>query len=319
MKKQTLFEQLRAYALGKGDKEASQHVEDFFASRANEKDFRSGESEVLKHEESIKKRSWSNIQEKIHTPSSRSYFSWKIAASLLFLLASTSLIISFWPSEPTLVWREHTTGVGERMEIVLPDSSMVWLNANSRLRYPEKFSGGTRPLMLEGEAFFQVVPNLDKPFIVTTAQVHTQVLGTSFNVNAYDDEHPIVTVAEGKVKVYSGTQFIHLVRNQQVTYYEEGRLRSLAVDATTYFSWSGNLISMNDMTALELTNALSNWYHVEFIFDAPLVKECRVNGKIKIDSLDNILQSLAFLLQVKFEKLPGNKIRIAGEGCHSTN
>src|SRR5690606_36229691 len=96
---------------------------------------------------------------------------------------------------------------GGQYQVSLPDGTKVWLNADSKLYYPRAFSGNTRTVQMEGEAYFEVAKDEQKPFIVQTNRQKVEVLGTHFNVNAYSEE-PIsaVSLLEGKVKVSLANQ-----------------------------------------------------------------------------------------------------------------
>jgi ferric-dicitrate binding protein FerR (iron transport regulator) len=120
----------------------------------------------------------------------------KIAASLLLLIAAWFYLPRLFVSEQ-LSMQTHT---GEQRLVVLPDSTHVWLNAGSTLRYPETFADSRRLVSLEGEAFFDVTKDPARPFIIQTASTETKVLGTSFNVRALQDKPVTVTVATGKVQ-----------------------------------------------------------------------------------------------------------------------
>ena len=122
----------------------------------------------------------------------------------LFLLAGTIFILSrsvqvgFSNKETALVEKENSKGVKSTIE--LSDGSKIWLNADSRIQFPKVFSGDTREVYLNGEAFFEVTKIPSRPFIIHLANGTVRVLGTSFNIRAYDNEKLIETsVATGKV------------------------------------------------------------------------------------------------------------------------
>lgn len=130
---------------------------------------------------------------------------WKrisIAASIVLLMGLS------WVFRDNLVdWinpveiQYLTTQTGERQQITLLDGTEVWLSPESTLEYPDKFRSGNREVILTGEAFFDVAPNPDQPFVISSGQVSTTVLGTSFNIEAYDNENISVTVVTGAVSV----------------------------------------------------------------------------------------------------------------------
>jgi len=120
----------------------------------------------------------------------------KIAASVLLLMAAYFYLPGLFAVEPLSI----QTHAGQQRLVVLSDSTRVWLNAGSTLRYPETFADSRRLVSLEGEAFFEVTKDPTKPFIIETASTETKVLGTSFNVRAIPNKPVTVTVATGKVQ-----------------------------------------------------------------------------------------------------------------------
>src|SRR5690606_7625428 len=129
------------------------------------------------------------------------HFSWLAAACLLICLSAGFFILNrniFRQSELLVV---HT-GFREVKELLLSDGTKVWVNANSRLKYPKRFENDKREIVLEGEAFFKVKRDEQRPFIISSKGIRTTVLGTSFNISSYaGDEEVKVTVISGKVAV----------------------------------------------------------------------------------------------------------------------
>lgn len=131
-------------------------------------------------------------------------YRWLRVAAIFLILAAGS--ITYWkyssrPEIPALAsLMEKKNAKGTRSIIQLPDGSKIWLNADSKLRYPEAFKGKNREIYLNGEAFFDVAKNPEHPFIIHLANGTVQVLGTSFNVRAYDNEPVVETsVATGRI------------------------------------------------------------------------------------------------------------------------
>lgn len=124
----------------------------------------------------------------------------KVAAVIVLLLTGGITLWHLSSSPATEVkLMVKSTDPTQRAKITLPDGSMVHLNVNSTLTYPEEFEDGLRRVSLEGEAFFEVQRDTDRPFLVSSAGLETKVLGTSFNVNAYKGKEEMVTVKSGKV------------------------------------------------------------------------------------------------------------------------
>lgn len=156
-----------------------------------------------------------HIKQRIDEQSNLRYTIVRIAAAIAFLVTMISMGYYFVTS-PSMI--EEVTYDGQKREVILPDGSLVVLNSGSIVRYPSRFTD-SRTVTLEGEAFFQVVKDSSKPFVVVTKLMHTKVLGTSFNVSAYKDRDSRVNVMSGKVAVQaenSPNEQVILKANEQV-------------------------------------------------------------------------------------------------------
>jgi ferric-dicitrate binding protein FerR (iron transport regulator) len=154
---------------------------------------------------------------------------------------------------------------GGQYGVILPDGSKVWLNAASSLTYPTAFTGVDRSVQLKGEAYFEVADNKDKPFIVMVGNMQVNVLGTHFNVMAYEDENAIkTTLLEGAVKVTNGGA-AHLLKPGQ-----EGRLdrssdafKLLEVDANEAIAWKNGVFQFGGASIETVMREIVRWYDVD--------------------------------------------------------
>ena len=142
----------------------------------------------------------------------------------------------------------------------LADGTRVWLNAESRLRYPVAFTGKERKVEMEGEVYFEVAKNKEKPFIVTVNGVDIRVLGTSFNVSAYQEE-VVATLVEGKVQLKKGNEQVILSPNQQAIWSDD-EFRVKQVDARNYVLWKEGIflsicLAIRREIQLQLTKAFA--------------------------------------------------------------
>lgn len=187
---------------------------------------------------------------------------------------------------------------GEAKEFVLADGSRVLLNAASTLKYPASFNGAERMVELSGEAYFEVSPNSGKPFRVMIRDAKVDVLGTSFNVMAYDDE-PVsrTTLIEGAVRIESRSQKRILKRGQQaeITYSSTGAaeaMRIKAVDANAAMAWKKGEFKFTDETLDAVMRVVGRYYNVEVQCD-PGVAGKRGSGIIsRAHSLDQSMHQL---------------------------
>jgi ferric-dicitrate binding protein FerR (iron transport regulator) len=156
---------------------------------------------------------------------------------------------------------------------VLPDNSQAWVNAGSMLIYPEKFSGDTRTVYLNGEANFSVAKDPEKPFIVSTNRINIEALGTVFNVQAYLDLPKITaTLEEGKIRVETKSehpQSLILLPNEQITYDHKTQLLvKKTVDARRVAMWKEGYLIFQEASLVEILRALEKRYNIVAQFDS---------------------------------------------------
>ena len=203
-----------------------------------------------------------------------------------------------------------TTPRGGQFRVTLPDGTKAWLNAASSLRYPVVFSGKERKVEVTGEAYFEVAPDAQKPFRVAVAgKAAIEVLGTSFNVNSYENEQSIsTTLLTGAVKVSRQAalqQSLVLKPGQQARLAQQLELAG-SVDIDKVIAWKEGYFNLEGMSVAELMRQLERWYDIQVVYEqqAPAVK---LFGKISRDkSLDAFLQAMSYY-EIKFRR-EGNKL-----------
>lgn len=158
-----------------------------------------------------------------------------------------------------------STPHGGQYQVTLPDGSKVWLNAASSLRYPIDFSGKTRVVELEGEAYFEVSPDQDRPFTVSTKGQEIEVLGTAFNINAYSNEPSMVTtLVNGSVMVTSiQSGETAVLKPHQQAILSETSLKVQHVDPTPYTAWQKGYFVFEEADLKTIMRQLERWYGVE--------------------------------------------------------
>ncbi|MBS0027625.1 FecR family protein [Chitinophaga sp. 22321] len=157
---------------------------------------------------------------------------------------------------------------GNKIRVTLADGTVVWMNADSRLVCPTAFNGKTREVSMEGEAFFEVAANSQQPFVVHTAKIDIQVLGTGFNVNTYETTSVQTTLTSGKVRVGQESSGIILTPGEQSCYNEEtGALRKKAVDIRIFTAWKDNNIYFEDASLSDITTSLGRSFDYDFKFE----------------------------------------------------
>jgi len=182
---------------------------------------------------------------------------------------------------------------GQRISVTLQDGTLVWLNAQSRLTYPAVFSGTERRVSVEGEAYFEVAHNKDKPFIVSTGTTEITVLGTSFNIYNYPEEGFCrISLIEGSLQVLyplSDPNGIILKPNQEITIrHEDSNIETIS--NTDYFLWKNGIYSFESEELGVILKKLELYYDIDIIVNDPAVLKWRYTVKFRQrDGIDEIM------------------------------
>lgn len=169
--------------------------------------------------------------------------------------------------------QQLATPRGGEFRVVLEDGTEVWLNADTRLRYPEAFSGQTeRRVEVEGEAYFKVAHDASRPFIVSSGGQEARVRGTEFNVHAYPDETDVyTTLVEGSVALSlandsSGRELTLTPEHQATFHTASSTFRVKAVDTDAVTSWRSGAFVFEEQTLEQIMRTLSRWYDFDYEF-----------------------------------------------------
>ncbi len=198
--------------------------------------------------------------------------------------------------------------VGGQWQVKLPDGSLVFLNAMSKITYPTRFSGSERRVEMQGEAYFEIAHNKAMPFRVTSLGQTVEVLGTHFNIMAYADEKLIkTTLLEGAVKISGHGKSALLKPGQQSIVGGSNIKVSNAVDLEDVLAWKNGYFKFNE--SLEsIMNKVSRWYNVEIEYQADLDKNQSFSGKIlRSKNISSVLKIMELTEKVHF-KIEGRKI-----------
>lgn len=205
----------------------------------------------------------------------------------------------------------------EHQKVNLPDGSTVILNNNSSISYPKVF-GVKRAVTLTGEGYFDIRHDLKKSFTVHTGNLSTVVLGTAFNIKAYDRDHEIsVTVTRGKVSVLDSNAVLAILTpNQQITFNKKDKLSNLnKVIAKNTVQWQESDIFFDDISLEEAAQALSKRFNTTITVENDSSKKCRFTATfLKGESLDEILKIICSYNHAQYQTNAGG-ITIKGDGC----
>jgi len=196
-------------------------------------------------------------------------------------------------SGKNVLFNTITTPRGGQYQLVLTDGTRVWLNAASSLRYPTTFVGNERKVEMTGEGYFEVAHNAQSPFKVSVNNVEIQVLGTTFNINAYMDEAGIkTTLLEGSVRVLSGDKKVIIAPGEQanINKNSDNIFISKNVDIEGVVAWKNGIFYFENMPFDEMMRHLSRWYNLEVEYENG-VPDIEFGGKMGRDvHLSKILE-----------------------------
>lgn len=203
---------------------------------------------------------------------------------------------------------EKQSEKGQKTKFILPDGSTVYLNSASRIVYDGDYSTTNRNIFLEGEAYFEVAPDSLLPFRVTSANVMVEALGTSFNINAYDDQFK-VQLTSGKIKVQNDQDEVLLEPGLETTLTQNRSFAVKAYDLNKAALWKNGIMLFERTPLDECFRQLERWYNVEIETSGEMPSNAVVSGKFDNDYLVNVMESIAYSLDLKFT-LDGKKVTV---------
>lgn len=241
---------------------------------------------------------------------------WLKIAAMLLMTGTAGLAGYKWYRLKAIVpiaYLQYIVPAGHHAQFEFADGTVVAVNAGSRIKYPADFSGKTREIYLEGEAYFDVAHDATRPFIVHTGNVRTQVLGTAFDIEAYGTKKMHVTVARGKVSVLAGSHKLGvLTPNRRLIYnYQNKKAEECTVNADDVTGWKeGNLIFHN-LNIQEAAEMMERWYAVKINIEGVKANSSRFSVSfLKKESLDKVLNVLGQLAAFHYTILRNGDVKI---------
>ena len=236
----------------------------------------------------------------------------KIAAALALLIVSVILaynILNLSDSNVTVA-----TTSGETRDVRLPDGTFVALNENSSITYPREFNN-QRNITFEGEGYFEVKKDEQKPFSITTSQTVTTVLGTSFNLKDHQNKNPQIKLFTGRVSFEDKTsnEKVVLSPGQQAVLEKEG-IRVGDIDGSNDLAWKTKKLEFNQAPLEVMAADLEDYFNMEVLLSDPALKKCEFTGTFENPDLAEILQALEFTNGIK-ATINKDTITLSGQGC----
>ncbi|MEQ9218985.1 MAG: FecR family protein [Cyclobacteriaceae bacterium] len=279
---------------------------------------------VLKGEKS---NLYTNNRYKYRSNGKTHALNWVIRVAAIFILGigiyflQTTLINDSDSTTAKIGLVTKKTLRGEKFApLILPDGSRVYLNSESSITYPESFSDSIREVNMIGEGFFEVVKDEKKPFIVKTGRIITHVLGTSFNINFYENQNDLsISLVTGKVKVLKSqnngldttyNSLVVLSPGEKVSI-EKGTLdvKLSHFDTDLETAWKDGILIFKNSSHIELFNKLEKWYGVEVSFKNQPEVPWNVSGRFNNLSLEKALENLNYTHKISFD-IEGKKVKI---------
>jgi len=203
------------------------------------------------------------------------------------------------------------TSKGETYILTLPDKSKVWLNAASSIRFPTQFSKSNRKVTLIGEGYFEISKDPLRPFLVESAEQTVEVLGTHFNVSAYEDEQTIkTTLLEGSVKIIAKSGHKQVIKPNQEAITNGKTIMVSAADPEMAVDWKNGYFIFKDEDFKTAMRKIERWYDVEIVYDADVSIDLEPGGWISRNSdIRTLLNRIEATSGIHF-KLEGRRIRV---------
>ena len=206
-------------------------------------------------------------------------------------------------------YSEIRTPRGGEYQVVLPDNSIVWLNADSKLRFPLTFSGKERRVFASGELYFQVAKDSLSPFRIEVEGLYeVEVLGTEFNVRVYSDLPSATTLVDGRVLIRDKGTKVVLKPGEQAVKGKHGEVVVREVDVAPYIAWKQGYFLFEDERLEDILNELARWYDVNVFFENSSVREERFSVDMpRHESFEEVLRLIEQTRSIQIE-IEGNNV-----------
>lgn len=256
--------------------------------------------------EKFRKRIYRSLEEKKELNNKKFIHFLRIAA--MFLLAFGLNYLLFMkvgkPEQNTEIINRLITAENGKGRFLLPDSTVVWLNQNSTLEYPEKFKSDSRRVQLKGEAYFQVQKNPDKEFLVNADDIWVKVTGTSFVVQNYENRKAVETIlVDGSVSVgNTNIQSIDLSPNQRISFEKQSNSFQVdSVNALNYIGWINRRLEFDRTNLSDALIQMGEWYGIDIVYTQIQKKQPRLTFMIRDESIEEILKAMQMVTSFHYK------------------
>jgi transmembrane sensor len=268
---------------------------------------------------------WKKVQKRMHEPKQtvvrnineapgyvQPKMNWLLRIAAVMIPA---LIVSF------LIWQYGKNDVKQlavesgarRIEKTLPDGSVIYLAPNSSFEYPEKFEDDARNVKLKGEAFFEITKDASRPFTIVLDNAEVRVLGTSFNIKAFEKEKTEVIVETGKV-LFSSLNKVELEKGDKGKMDSTGKVSKSKSVETEYYSHKTQTLVFEKTELKKVVEVLTSIYETQIVLEKESIGNCRLTATFSEQDIDSVLEVIAATFNLSVSK-EGEIIKLSGQGC----
>jgi ferric-dicitrate binding protein FerR (iron transport regulator) len=247
--------------------------------------------------------------------SSFNYNKFLKVAAIIVVFLTAGYFLFYLVSNPST---EQLVAGNSVVPATLPDGTEVTLNHNSILKYPKIFASNVRAVRLQGDAYFDVAHDLSKPFVIQTKNIQIEVLGTSFYLNAKNEQPTVeVFVETGKVAIIGNKkEKLFLTAGEKGTFEKSsGQLTKAENNDLNFISWKTRKLIFDNESLINVINIINQTYHSNITIDNPDIYHCMLTATFEEQPLEIILEVLQEIFDLIVEREENGKILISGNGC----
>ena len=246
-----------------------------------------------------------------------------VSFGVFFFMNGTDKSISSLKTGNASTVEKRINPIGQKSVLFLRDGTQVWLNAASKISYAKDFiKKNTRDVYLEGEAFFDVAHNAEKPFIVHTSSIKIKVLGTSFNVKSYSEEKTIeTTLVHGKVRIEQSDENgnrigdVELKPNQRAIFNKESKIINIKeIVADNSGSWKRERLVFDEESIDNVILQMERWYNIKIHVENKGNLDCKLTASIENENLEEVLKLMEASHNIRYT-IAGSEVFIEGTLC----
>lgn len=233
---------------------------------------------------------------------------WTQIAAVVLLLLGIGYGAGNWSGslfQKPVIMQQLITAKGSKGQFILPDGSVVWLNSESRLSYPENFAGRKRQVILEGEGYFEVKKDAGKPFVVQAGELDVEVLGTSFNVDNYASGEVVRTaLLNGSVKISGKTvkEPVYLKPNELFQYRKSNHAATVEkAKANLYADWIKDRMVFDNTVLSDILICMEGRYNLEIECPVQFATDTRMSFTIRQETIEEVLEAMSYIVPIKYE------------------